>query len=230
MHNTCRCLRAFLRRGGGAARTSTARRGPVRVLRPPTVLDSGPLPTGSLALTGPGTARAAGERVDVRLTTRSGPGGHTVTRGLAPQSPIACGPADGTTYLALTVTVTVTVDESVTRQRFEGGGVSITDTTAPLRRDHRPSRSTPAGGDHARVLGRCLDVTGGSTADGTRVRLYNCNGTAAQHRRYDPATHDVVRTGADECLDVTGGPSADGTRAQLRNRTGGTHLKGTHHP
>ena len=27
---------------------------------------------------------------------------------------------------------------------------------------------------------RCLDVTGGSTADGTKLQIWDCNGTAAQ--------------------------------------------------
>ncbi|MEV4859238.1 RICIN domain-containing protein [Streptomyces ossamyceticus] len=28
--------------------------------------------------------------------------------------------------------------------------------------------------------GKCLDATGGSSASGTRLQLYTCNGTAAQ--------------------------------------------------
>jgi hypothetical protein len=28
--------------------------------------------------------------------------------------------------------------------------------------------------------GRCLDVTGGGTADGTRLQIWDCNDTAAQ--------------------------------------------------
>ncbi|MFJ4908979.1 ricin-type beta-trefoil lectin domain protein [Streptomyces sp. NPDC093249] len=121
-------LRAFLRRGGGPGRSGTARRGPVQGLRPLTVLAAGSLLAGSLVLTGPGTARAAGERVDVWLTTTSDAGGRTVTRGLAPQAPIAFGPAGGTADR------TLTVDEGTTYRRFEGGGASITDTTAHLLR------------------------------------------------------------------------------------------------
>nr|WP_229891323.1 lectin [Streptomyces lavendofoliae] len=91
---------------------------------------------GSLVLSGPGTARAAGERVDVWLTTTSDAGGRTVTRGLAQQSPLAFGPAGGTANR------TITVDENTTYQRFEGGGASITDTTAHLLRGGAISAAT----------------------------------------------------------------------------------------
>lgn len=78
-----------------------------------------------------------------------------------------------------------------------------------------------------RALGKCLDVSGASTADGARVQLYTCNGTSAQQWSYNPATHDVVNTGADKCLDVTGNTSADGTPAQIWTCTGGANQKWT---
>nr|WP_306326100.1 lectin [Streptomyces venezuelae] len=90
----------------------------------------------SLVLTGPGTAQAAGERVDVWLTTTSDSGGRTVTRGLAQQAPLAFGPAGGT------ANHTITVDENTTYQQFEGGGASITDTTAHLLRGGAVSAAT----------------------------------------------------------------------------------------
>nr|WP_242483833.1 ricin-type beta-trefoil lectin domain protein [Streptomyces sp. NE5-10] len=89
-----------------------------------------------LVLTSPGTAQAAGERVDVWLTTTSDAGGRTVTRGLAPQAPLAFGPAGGG------ANHTITVDESTTYQQFEGGGASITDTTAHLLRGGAISAAT----------------------------------------------------------------------------------------
>ncbi|MFD9800144.1 ricin-type beta-trefoil lectin domain protein, partial [Streptomyces sp. NPDC059071] len=81
-------------------------------------------------------AQAAGERVDVWLTTTSDSGGRAVTRGLAPQTPIAFGPAGGS------ANHTVTVDEATTYQQFEGGGASITDTTAHLLRGGAVSAAT----------------------------------------------------------------------------------------
>lgn len=87
-------------------------------------------------MSGPGVAQAAGERVDVWLTTTSDAGGRTVTRGLAPQTPTAFGPAGGS------ASHTIAVDESTTYQQFEGGGASITDTTAHLLRGGAISAAT----------------------------------------------------------------------------------------
>ncbi|MCX2180338.1 ricin-type beta-trefoil lectin domain protein [Streptomyces sp. SKN60] len=97
---------------------------------------SGALLASGLVMTGPGVAEAAGERVDVWLTTTSDAGGRTVTRGLAPQPPIAFGPAGGSANR------TITVDEKTTYQQFEGGGASITDTTAHLLRGGAISAAT----------------------------------------------------------------------------------------
>ncbi|MEH0843530.1 ricin-type beta-trefoil lectin domain protein [Micromonospora sp. CPCC 205711] len=89
----------------------------------------------AVALAPPPAAQAAGERVDVWLTTTSDAGGRTVTRGLQPQSPVAFG-AGGT------ATHTITVDENTRYQQFEGAGASITDTTAYLLRGGPVSAAT----------------------------------------------------------------------------------------
>ncbi|AIS02262.1 glycosyl hydrolase [Streptomyces glaucescens] len=104
--------------------------------RPLAAFLTGALMATALVLTSPGTAQAAGERVDVHLTTTSDAGGRTVTRGLAPQAPLAFGPAGGT------AAHTITVNENVTYQQFEGGGASITDTTAHLLRGGAVSAAT----------------------------------------------------------------------------------------
>ncbi|GIG64514.1 ricin-type beta-trefoil lectin domain protein [Phytomonospora endophytica] len=75
----------------------------------------------------PQPAGAAGERVDVWLTTTSDGGGRVVTRGLEQQAPTAFGAPGGGGQ-------TITVNEGTTYQQFEGGGASITDTTAYLMR------------------------------------------------------------------------------------------------
>ncbi|WP_431910644.1 ricin-type beta-trefoil lectin domain protein [Nonomuraea jabiensis] len=81
-----------------------------------------------LALAVPVPAYAADETVNVWLTTTSDAGGRNVTRGLAQQTPIAFGPAGGS------ANHTINVNEGTTYQQFEGGGASITDTTAYLLR------------------------------------------------------------------------------------------------
>ncbi|WP_436523515.1 ricin-type beta-trefoil lectin domain protein [Actinoplanes sp. HUAS TT8] len=76
----------------------------------------------------PASAIAAGEAVQVYLTTTSDSGGRNVTRGLQQQANVAFGPAGGSAG------TTINVNEGTTYQTFEGGGASITDTTAYLLR------------------------------------------------------------------------------------------------
>src|SRR3954463_4409879 len=69
-------------------------------------------------------AYAAGETVNVYLTTTSDSGGRTVTRGLQQQTPIAFASSSGG------ANQTITVNENTTFQPFEGAGASFTDTAA----------------------------------------------------------------------------------------------------
>ncbi|WP_176308393.1 ricin-type beta-trefoil lectin domain protein [Micromonospora sp. NBS 11-29] len=81
-------------------------------------------------------AQAAGETVNVWLTTTSDAGGRTVTRGLQQQSAVAfAATSPGATH-------TITVDENTRYQPFEGAGASITDTTAYLLRGGPVSAAT----------------------------------------------------------------------------------------
>jgi glucosylceramidase len=81
-------------------------------------------------------AYAANEPVNIFLTTTSDSGGRTVTRGLQQQASVnfaATSPA---------ATHTITVNENTRYQQFEGGGASITDTTAYLLRGGPISAAT----------------------------------------------------------------------------------------
>ncbi|MFI7281914.1 ricin-type beta-trefoil lectin domain protein [Micromonospora chersina] len=94
------------------------------------------LTAGALALAPPPAAQAAGETVNVWLTTTSDSGGRTVTRGLQQQSPLSfAATSPGATH-------TITVDENTRYQPFEGAGASITDTTAYLLRGGPVSAAT----------------------------------------------------------------------------------------
>ncbi|MDI3101764.1 ThuA domain-containing protein [Streptomyces rochei] len=62
------------------------------------------------------------------------------------------------------------------------------------------------------VNGKCLDVDGAGTADGTEVQLWSCNQSSAQ--AWTVAGDGTLRA-LGKCLDVSGGGSADGTRIQL---------------
>ncbi|MEV6968368.1 ThuA domain-containing protein [Hamadaea sp. NPDC051192] len=58
---------------------------------------------------------------------------------------------------------------------------------------------------------KCLDVSGAGTADGTKIQLWTCNGSAAQ--QWSPVGQTWRVLG--KCLDVAGGGTADGTKVQL---------------
>ncbi|MFE0455216.1 ThuA domain-containing protein [Streptomyces sp. NPDC058914] len=70
----------------------------------------------------------------------------------------------------------------------------------------------PRSGEVKGVNGKCLDVDNAQTADGTKVQIWTCNGTAAQ--RWTVSADGTLRA-LGKCLDVSGGGSADGTKIQL---------------
>ncbi|MFJ5028133.1 lectin [Streptomyces sp. NPDC088560] len=74
------------------------------------------------------------------------------------------------------------------------------------------------------LAGKCLDVAGANSADGTAVQLYDCNGTNAQ--QWTVGGDGTIRA-LGKCLDVTGNSVADGARAQLWSCTGGANQKWT---
>ncbi len=62
------------------------------------------------------------------------------------------------------------------------------------------------------LAGKCADVAGSATANGTAVQLYTCNGTGAQ--QWTVGTDGTLRA-LGKCLDVSAASSADGTKIQL---------------
>ncbi|WP_165878315.1 ricin-type beta-trefoil lectin domain protein, partial [Micromonospora sp. MW-13] len=54
-----------------------------------------------------------------------------------------------------------------------------------------------------RALGKCLDVSGAGTADGTKIQLWVCNGTGAQSWSAQ-ADGTLRNAGSGKCLDVSG--------------------------
>ncbi|MFJ4790662.1 lectin [Streptomyces sp. NPDC088794] len=87
--------------------------------------------------------------------------------------------------------------------------------------------STPASAATGTITGlggKCLDVAGASSADGTAVQLYDCNGTAAQ--QWTVGTDGTIRA-LGKCLDVTGSSTADGTKIQLWTCSGAANQKWT---
>lgn len=75
----------------------------------------------------------------------------------------------------------------------------------------------PAGGGTITGYGgKCVDVAGASSANGTTVDLYTCNGTNAQQWT---STSGTLRA-LGKCLDVNAAGTANGTRVQLYDCNG----------
>lgn len=84
------------------------------------------------------------------------------------------------------------------------------------------SGATSSGGQITGLAGKCLDVEGSGTADGTPAQLYRCNGTAAQQWTF--ASDGSVRA-LGKCLDVANGATADGTPVRMWNCNGSAAQK-----
>ncbi|QBJ94273.1 glucosylceramidase [Streptomyces seoulensis] len=72
-------------------------------------------------------------------------------------------------------------------------------------------------GAFAGLTGKCLDVAGGSSANGTAVQLYDCNGSTAQ--QWTVAADGSVRA-LGKCLDVVSASTANGAKVQLYDCNG----------
>ncbi|MEV4508601.1 ricin-type beta-trefoil lectin domain protein [Dactylosporangium sp. NPDC049525] len=83
-----------------------------------------------------------------------------------------------------------------------------------------PPTTTPPAGSTGPIHGyggKCVDVAASSTANGTAVQLYDCNGTGAQN--WTRATDGSLRA-LGKCMDVTGAGTANGTKVQLYDCNG----------
>ena len=69
------------------------------------------------------------------------------------------------------------------------------------------------------TLGRCMDVTAAGTANGTKVQLYDCNGTGAQQWTQQ-SDGSMKNPQSGRCLDSPSGATANGTRLQIYDCNG----------
>lgn len=100
--------------------------------------------------------------------------------------------------------------------------ITSANTTAGLQATFNSSRvlsqgqfTVPTGtrtGAVTGVGGKCVDVAGASSANGTAVQLYDCNGSAAQS--WTVGSDGTLRA-LGKCLDVTGQGTVNGTKLQL---------------
>ena len=90
-------------------------------------------------------------------------------------------------------------------------------TSATFTWSGTQSGGSAVSGSFVGPAGKCLDVAGGSSANGTAVQLYDCNGSAAQ--KWTVAADGSVQA-LGKCLDVTSGSTADGAKVQLYDCNG----------
>ena len=69
-------------------------------------------------------------------------------------------------------------------------------------------------GNTLKTLGRCMDIASGGTADGTKVQLYDCNGSGAQtwQARSDGSLYNPQSA---KCLDDPSSNTTNGTQLQI---------------
>lgn len=115
--------------------------------------------------------------------------------------------------------------------RVNWGGQSFsyslpTKTSATFTWSGTQSGGGAASGPITGLAGKCVDVAGAGTANGTAVQLFTCNGSAAQ--RWTMAADGSVQA-LGKCLDVSAASTADGAKVQLFdcNGTGAQQWRAT---
>jgi beta-glucosidase len=159
-----------------------------------------------VTVTSPGPQEGiAGTAVSVPVTAHDATSGQTLAfsaTGLPAGTSISStGTITGTPSTAGTSTVTVTARDGTGAT----ASASFTWTVAP---SGSGVRSVPLVG----YQGLCLDLTGDSNTDGTKVEIYTCNGTNGQ--QWTEEANGTVHADG-KCLDVAGGGTANGTLVQL---------------
>ncbi|MDG4859223.1 endo-1,4-beta-xylanase [Streptomyces sp. T-3] len=105
---------------------------------------------------------------------------------------------------------------------FNGDGSKKPAYTAVLNALNGGSTTpTPAGQIKGVGSGRCLDVPGASTTDGTQLHLWDChNGT---NQQWTATAAGELRVYGNKCLDAAG--TANGTKVQIYSCWGGNNQK-----
>jgi len=98
-----------------------------------------------------------------------------------------------------------------------GTGLSLTNFSASVNNGSGGGGGGGGGTGGQTIVGqgsnRCVDVDAQGTADGTKVQLWDCNGSGAQKWVRDG--NRFVNPQSGKCLDVAGGATANGTQVRL---------------
>jgi chitinase len=87
-----------------------------------------------------------------------------------------------------------------------------------------PPPPPPNGSQITGIGGKCVDVAGANSANGTQIQLFTCNGTAAQSWTHTGSTYRVLG----KCMDAAAAGTANGTKVQLFDCNGTGAQNWTH--
>ncbi|MGW5266120.1 ricin-type beta-trefoil lectin domain protein [Microbispora sp. NPDC004025] len=108
---------------------------------------------------------------------------------------------------------------------LDGGTSSPSPSPSPGSPSPSPTVTPTSGGGSGPIKGtssgRCLDVTGASTADGTQVQLWDCNGQTNQ--TWSSTSAGEIRVYGNKCLDAAG--TGNGAKVQIYSCWGGDNQK-----
>ncbi|MFE2427442.1 ricin-type beta-trefoil lectin domain protein [Streptomyces sp. NPDC059373] len=110
------------------------------------------------------------------------------------------------------------------------GGQSFTysvpaHTSATFTWSGTASGNTAPSGPITGIAGKCADVAGAATANGTAIQLYDCNSSAAQNWT---VASDGSLQALGKCMDLTSAGTANGTQVQLYDCNGTAAQKWTY--
>ncbi|WP_326823149.1 RICIN domain-containing protein [Streptosporangium sp. NBC_01756] len=84
-----------------------------------------------------------------------------------------------------------------------------------LQRNARAAVNPVSSDGSIRALGRCLDVSQSAKANGSKVQLWDCNGTGAQRWWPKSGETTLVNSPSGRCLDMPGANPANGIQLQI---------------
>ena len=160
-----------------------------------------PAATPASALPAPRPATVAADRPPARQSSRSASGGTPNAAGGAPNAPAAAPPAQPDAPAPAEAPAAAEVGRAA----------------APAVAGDSPRPFVIKGFD-----GNCLDVRGPSTADGTPVQMWECNGASEMTWQ---VVGDEIRGFGGKCLDVRGPSTANGTPVQMWDCNGAAEMK-----
>jgi chitosanase len=102
-------------------------------------------------------------------------------------------------------------------RRAAYAGIAVAVPAAALIYGLLPASAATAG-PITGLGGKCVDVAGASSANGTAVQLYDCNGTTAQTWTVGNTDGSIRSLG--KCLDVTAASTTNGAKIQLYDCNG----------